>query len=143
MQENRYKTRRDNSIIKSFFMHTFEDEFKLFISKYNLDKRALGPWLQPYNETKHICDVMYQPRSMELKHMTKQEIDLMNEEQDKTLSRLVKEIKVQVNRLSGISPLARRNILGLKPKQVPGQRKTLLSEERIPGMTKDITQSLS
>ena len=40
-----YKDRTEKTIMKSYFMNTFDKEMNVFMDKYNLEKRFMGPWV--------------------------------------------------------------------------------------------------
>ena len=63
----------DSSILKSFFMYTFEDEFKIFLEKYNLEPRELGPWIDLNNEVASALDKLKLPSRSERGKMSESE----------------------------------------------------------------------
>lgn len=44
MEQNNFENRLDRSIMKSFFLNTFNQDLMVFINKFNIDKTTLGPW---------------------------------------------------------------------------------------------------
>ena len=45
-QEEDFKKRIDKSIMHSYFLNQFDDDLSIFVKKFNLDKKTLGPWFK-------------------------------------------------------------------------------------------------
>lgn len=73
LQSDLLARRMDTSILTSFFMYTFEDEFKIFMAKYNLSPRQLGPWLDTDNIVSQRVDKLKLPSAVEMARMSEHE----------------------------------------------------------------------
>lgn len=45
-QEEDFHKRLDKSIMHSYFLNKFNDDLAIFVKKFNLDKKTLGPWFK-------------------------------------------------------------------------------------------------
>lgn len=45
-QEHEFKNRIDKSIMHSYFLNQFNNDFSLFVKKFNIEEGTLGPWVK-------------------------------------------------------------------------------------------------
>lgn len=137
MQAELLARRCDPSILTSFFRYTFDDEFKIFMNKYNLSPRQLGPWLDTKDPVRRRVAKLKLPPATELARMSETERARVQAESDKVMSQIVKEVKSSLRKRSGLDPLAARAIAGSPPRIKTRDRSGRIFNEKVNALDLD------